>query len=130
MDLSYIAQAPIAVIIHLIVALLALVFGLLMWFRPKGTPSHKLIGRGFIGLMIITATTAIFIRQLNGGHFSWIHIFVPITFIGAYQIVSTIRRGEVERHKKHVRNMFFGALLIPGLASFLPGRTLWMTFFA
>ena len=130
MDFTYLAHVPMAVIIHLIVALLALVFGLLMWFRPKGTPSHKLIGRGFIALMLVTATSAIFIRQINNGSFSWIHIFVPITFIGAYQVVSSIRRGEVKKHKRHVQGMFFGALLIPGLFAFMPGRTLWMIFFS
>jgi len=129
MNMQYITEASLAVQIHLVAAVLALVFGCVMWFRPKGTSSHKMIGRGFVILMLVTAITAIFIRSLNNGSFSWIHIFVPITVIGSYQIIVSIRRGNIKKHKAHVRNMFYFALLIPGFFSFMPGRTMWALFF-
>jgi len=84
MHWDYITQASLAVQIHLVTALLALVLGCVMWFRPKGTRSHKMIGRGFVMFMLVTAITAIFIRSLKSGNFSLIHIFVPITLIGSY----------------------------------------------
>ena len=130
MHWDYITQASLAVQIHLVTALLALVLGCVMWFRPKGTRSHKMIGRGFVMFMLVTAITAIFIRSLKSGNFSLIHIFVPITLIGSYQIVTSIRRKDIQAHKKHVRNMFWFALLIPGVFSFMPGRTMWNLFFA
>lgn len=134
MDIAYITltpitQASLAIQIHLVTALAALVFGTTMWLRAKGTRSHKMMGRLFIGMMVATAISAYFIRSLGDGGFSWIHIFVPITLIGSYQVVSSIRRGDIKRHKLHVRNMFFAALLIPGAFSFMPGRTMWMIFF-
>jgi len=36
----------------------------------------------------------------------------------------------MKRHKRAVKGLFFGALLIPGVISFMPGRTMWMLFFA
>ena len=84
----------------------------------------------FLLFMLMTAGTAIFIREINEGNFSWIHLFVPLTFYTGWQIVHFVRKGDIARHKRAVTGLFFGALLIPGLAAFLPGRTMWMIFFA
>lgn len=119
----------LAIKIHLGVAILALAFGIAMWMRPKGTRSHKMLGRSFVMLMLITAISAIFIREINNGSFSWIHLFVPLTLLGAWQVVSSARRGAIAKHQRHVKGLFFGALLIPGLFAFMPGRHLWMFFF-
>lgn len=129
MHWEYITEASFAVQIHLVTALAAFVFGVVMWLRPKGTLSHKMLGRLFIMMMVVTAISAYFIRSLANGSFSWIHIFVPITLIGSYQVVSSIRKGDLKRHKIHVRNMFFAALLIPGFFSFMPGRVMYRLFF-
>jgi len=129
MNWNYVTEASTVIQIHLVTALAALVFGIIMWTRPKGTASHKLIGRLFVAMMVITAISAYFIRSLGNGSFSPIHIFVPITLIGSYFIVASIRKGDLKAHKKHVRNMFFAALLIPGAFSFMPGRTMYMLFF-
>ena len=126
---EYILNASPAIQIHLVAAFLALGLGIAMWMRPKGTRGHKLVGRGFIVLMIVTAFSAIFIRQINNGDFSFIHLFVPLTFLGVWQAITRIRRKDVKGHVKAVKGMFFGALLIPGALSFLPGRHLWMVFF-
>lgn len=126
---EYILNASPAIQIHAAVAFIALGLGILMWLRPKGTKGHKFIGRGFVVLMLITAISAIFIREINNGSFSFIHLFVPLTFLGAWQAVTRIRRKNVKGHISAVKGMFFGALLIPGVLSFLPGRTLWMVFF-
>lgn len=127
--LTPIANASLAVQIHLVTALAALGFGTAMWLRAKGTRSHKMMGRLFIGMMVATAISAYFIRSLNDGSFSLVHIFVPITLIGSYQVVSSIRRGDIKRHKLHVRNLFFAALLIPGAFALMPGRMMWRIFF-
>ena len=129
MNWKYITEASLAMQIHVAAAFIALALGIFMWVQPKGTRRHKLVGRGFLFLMLITATSAIFIRQINNGSFSWIHIFVPITFFAAWETIHFIRKGNLKRHKRAVKGLFFGALLIPGALSFLPGRTMWMLFF-
>lgn len=120
---------PVAVQIHIIAAVTSLILGIAMFVRVKGTPSHKIIGKLFLALMLVTATSAIFIRYINDGSFSWIHIFVPVTFFAAWETVHYIRKGNLKGHKRAVKGLFFGALLIPGVLSFLPGRTMWMMVF-
>lgn len=115
--------------VHVWAAFIALGLGVVMWMRPKGTRQHKIIGRGFVVFMLVVSFTAIFIRQINAGHFSWIHVFVPVTIIGAWQAIANIRNGNIKGHKRAVKGMFFGALLIPGVFSFLPGRLMWHVVF-
>ena len=122
-------EASLIIQIHWIAAMAALVFGVTMLLRRKGTRSHKMIGRVFIGLMLITALSSIFIREINRGSFSWIHIFIPLTLFASWEAIHFIRKGNVKRHKRAVMGMFFGALLIPGLFTFVPGRRMWMLFF-
>ncbi len=129
MQLEYFTRASLAVQIHIIVALLALGLGIFVLARRKGTKSHKMAGKIWLCLMLAVATTAIFIREINDGSFSWIHIFVPVTFFASWEVVHYIRKGNVARHKRAVTGMFFGALLIPGAFSFMPGRTMWMIVF-
>jgi len=130
MNTEYFTQASFAIQIHMLVAVGAFILGLIMFSRKKGTWAHKMTGRAFALLMFLTAFSAIFIRQLNEGGFSWIHIFVPITFFALFETFFYIRKGNVKKHKRAVTGLFFGALLIPGFFSFMPGRTMWMLFFA
>ena len=130
MNIEYFTNASLAIQIHMLAATGAFFLGAYVLVRRKGTKAHKMAGRIFGLLMFATATTAVFIREINNGSLSWIHIFVPITFIGLYQVVSSIRKGNVKTHKRHVLTMYFAALLIPGAFAFMPGRTMWMLFFA
>ncbi|MGB6317786.1 MAG: DUF2306 domain-containing protein [Litorimonas sp.] len=130
MNPEYFTQASLAVQIHVVVAVAALFIGLAMFARRKGTWMHRHCGRAFLLLMLATATSALFIREMNAGGFSWIHLFVPLTFFAAWETVHYIRKGDVRRHRRAVTGLFFGALLIPAGLSFLPGRTMWMIFFA
>ena len=72
-------------------------------------------------LMLITATSAIFIQTTGG--FSPIHLFVPMTFHAAWKVVATARRGDIRAHKRHLVFTYMTALLIPGIVAFaVPGR--------
>lgn len=129
MNWSAFTEASLVIQIHWMAALLALGVGVIMLVRKKGTPSHKMVGRLFILLMLVTAISSFWIREINRGSFSWIHIFIPITFFASWEAIHYIRKGNIERHKRAVIGMFFGALLIPGLFTLLPGRRMWMLFF-
>lgn len=127
---EYILDASLAIQIHLVAALVALGLGITMWMRPKGTKGHKLVGRGFVIVMLATAISSFWIREINWGGLSWIHIFIPITLFASWEAIYYIRKGNIKRHKSAVKGMFFGALLIPGVLSMIPGRRLWMVFFS
>lgn len=109
-----------SVMIHVATVLPAVPLGGYLLVSRKGTKMHKMLGKLWLALMVVTAIAIIFIR--GGTDFSWIHIFVPITLHGAYKAVTTVRAGDIAGHKRHLIGMYMGALMIPGIFSFLPGR--------
>ena len=129
MNIDVLLNSSPAIQIHTATAFMALGLGIAMFMRKKGTPSHKMIGRIFVVFMMMTAISALFIRQLNDGGFSFIHLFVPLSFYAIAELFYYIRKGNIKKHEKAVKGLFFGALLIPGFLSFLPGRTMWHVFF-
>ena len=109
------------VFIHVAAVLPAIPLGGYILLAPKGTPRHRLLGKIWLALMLVTATSAIFIK--SGGSFSWIHLFVPLTFRAVWKTVATARRGDIKAHKNHLVLTYLTALMIPGIAAFLvPGR--------
>ena len=129
MNPSVFFEAPLIIQVHAVAAILSLLIGLLQFLGPKGTLPHRTLGLAFVMAMMVTATTAIFIRQINDGHFSPIHIFVPLTFLGLYGLVRHAMAHRGMRHGKEARGLVIGALLIPGLLAFLPGRLMWWVVF-
>ena len=118
-NLHYYAKLPI--IIHVATVLPAIPLGGYILLTAKGTPRHRLLGKIWLVLMLVTATSAIFIQSSGG--YSWIHLFVPITFHAAWKVVATARRGDIRAHKNHLVFTYLTALMIPGIAAFLvPGR--------
>lgn len=111
----------IAVIIHVATVLPCIPLGGWLFLTRKGGKTHKRLGKIWVSLMVTAATSAIFIR--TGGSFSFIHIFVPVTLIGAWRTIASARAGRMEMHKRVLLGMYFGALMIPGIFAFaLPGR--------
>ena len=115
---------------HLITVIPAIPLGTYVILSRKGGARHKLLGKIWLSLMFVTAISTIFIRNVNHGQFSWIHLFTLLTFIAVPQAIISARQGRIESHKKHVRNFFIGALVVAGLTAFAPGRTMWQWAFA
>jgi len=107
---------------HAAVAIFAFIIGAALMVAPKGSLPHRSAGILFVVLMIVVAITAFFIRGLDGENFSIIHVFVPLTLFTAGQVVFFAIRRNRKGHRGAARGLFFGALLIPGLFAFSPGR--------
>jgi len=123
MNLTPLATAPLAVQIHAVAAIGALVLGALVLFRRKGTPLHRLMGRLWVVLMLVVATSALFINEIRLiGPFSPIHLFVVVTYGGLAVAIWRIRRGDVVGHRAAMVTLYFGALLLTGAFTLLPGR--------
>jgi uncharacterized membrane protein len=114
-----------AIAIHLLTVLPAIPLGAYVILSKKGGARHRLLGRIWLALMFVTAVSTIFIREVNAGQFSWIHLFTLLTFISVPQAIVSARRGKIHQHKVHLRNFFIGALVIAGVTAFAPGRTMW-----
>ncbi|MBA3670192.1 MAG: DUF2306 domain-containing protein [Sphingomonas sp.] len=114
-----------ALAMHLVTVIPALPLGAYVLLSKKGGSRHKLLGKIWLGLMLTTAIATLFIRNINHGQFSWIHLFTLLTFIAIPQAIISARQGKIEQHKKHLRNFFLGSLVIAGAFTFIPGRTMW-----
>ncbi len=89
-----------------------------------------MLGKIWLALMFTTAIATVFIRNINDGQFSWIHLFTLLTFISVPRAILTARQGKIAAHKRHLRNFFLGSLIIAGSFTFIPGRTMWQWAFA
>lgn len=122
-------QSP-AILIHLTGAVIALLIGGVQLAGIKGTTAHRVLGWTWVVAMTVTAVSSLFIRQINGGAFSFIHILSGLTLVALPMAVHAARRHRVKDHRGHMVGLFVGALIVAGSLAFLPGRLMWAVFFA
>ncbi|MEO1488005.1 MAG: DUF2306 domain-containing protein [Pseudomonadota bacterium] len=115
------------ILFHLFTAAGAAILGPLILFRRKGDATHKLLGRIWAALMIITAISSAFIRTpgagIAGSGFSFIHIFTIWTFINVPLGIWAVRTKRLRMHRGMMTGLYVG-LLIAGAFTFIPGRLL------
>ncbi len=113
------------VALHLTAALAALIIGALMLARRKGTVSHKTLGRVWVTLMAVVATSSFWILEIRGGAGpSPIHLLSAWTLVSLACAIHFIRRGNVRAHKGFMIGTFLG-LVGAGLGALAPGRALY-----
>jgi uncharacterized membrane protein len=123
MNFAPLLTAGPAIHIHLAATILALALGATMLLRRKGTGSHRTLGWLWVGLMLTAAISSFWITGIRGT-FSPIHALSLLVLVLVPAAVVAIRRGKVGTHRKAMIGLFFGALIIPGLFTLLPGRLL------
>ena len=128
-DMALLGKQPMVVLVHMFVAITAFAVGLFQLVAPKGTIPHRIIGWAWLIFMTVIAVTSLFIRNINHGHFSFIHILTAITLIQIPVIIYFARTHQIQKHGAAAYGLFMGALLIAGLFTFIPGRLMWQLFF-
>jgi uncharacterized membrane protein len=128
-DWALLARQPWVIQLHIAAALAALLLGTVQLVGIKGTGLHRLIGWSWVVAMITVAVSSLFIRQINPGGFSWIHLLSGWTLIALPMAIFAIRRGRVGSHANGMAWTFVGGLIVAGAFTFLPGRLLWEVFF-
>jgi len=63
------------------------------------------------------------------GPFGPIHILSFLTIFGLWQGVTAARRNDIARHQKEMRSLYFWAMGVAGLFTFLPYRRMNRMFF-
>jgi uncharacterized membrane protein len=111
--------------VHLASVLPAIPLGLYVLLTRKDGTRHRMLGKLWMALMVSGALSALFIRHINHGGFSWIHIFVPVTVLAAWAAVASARAGRISHHCRRVIAMYLYALIVPVLFAFAPGRVMW-----
>lgn len=114
-----------ALIVHLATIVPAIPLGAYLMLRPKGDAVHRTLGKLWLLLMSATAIAAIFIRNINDGRFSWIHLFVVLVLVSVPRAYLAARRGDIAKHRNIVTGLYIYGLLAAGFAAFLPHRTMW-----
>lgn len=112
---------------HLLTAVGALLLGLFMLLRRKGTRSHRLLGWTWVALMASTALASAFIRDYklpNVFGYTPIHLFTVTVVVLLPLGIWYVKRGRIDAHRKTMRRLYIGACVIAGLFTLLPGRFL------
>lgn len=129
--LDLLAAAPWMVHVHLAAVLPALVLGAWLLIANKGGTRHRNLGKLYLGLMVIAALSATVLPAQVGPtvtlgplRLGLLHLLVLLTLRGVWMAFSTVRRGDIQAHKRHMVGLYIGALIIAGLFSLAPGRLL------
>jgi uncharacterized membrane protein len=116
--------------VHITAALSAVVLGpFALWARLGGRQRpklHRAFGYAWVTMMLVTATSAIFIKagtnlpQWMG--YSPIHILIVVTYGGLFCAFWFLAKGNILGHKITMVNTYFGACIVAGAFTLLPGR--------
>ncbi len=124
-DLGLIAAAPPAVQLHLSGIAVAIVVGTVLMIGTKGQTMHRVLGWTWVAAMMTGAVSSLFIRMLNHGAFSYIHMISGWTIVALPMAVAAARRHKVRLHARLMTGLFTGGLVLAGLLAFMPGRLMW-----
>ncbi len=123
MTLAPLLAASPAIQIHVFAAVAAFALGVVQFAAPKGTLPHRMLGWIWVALMTVVAVSSAFVHTIRiWGPFSPIHLLSIFTLVVLPLAVWRAHRHDVLRHRNAMLGLFFGALVIAGLFTFVPGR--------
>jgi len=118
---------------HLATVVPCFFIGTFLLIIKKGTNIHKVLGRIYMILMMLTAGITLFMPAHIGpkflNHFGWIHSFSLLTIYTVPTAYLAIKNGNIKSHKRKMILLYFGAIIIAGGFTFVPGRYLHELFF-
>ena len=131
MSLTPLLEASIIIQIHAISAIIAFLLGPVIFYGRKGTTLHKNLGKFWALAMGLAIFNSAFIWQIKMiGPFSPIHI---LTVLGTWGLISGInhaRKHRMRAHQQSMKALYFWALGVAGLFTFMPGRVMSQMFFS
>lgn len=123
MSLAPLLDAPPAIQMHAFAAMTAFALGVVQLSAPKGTLPHRTIGWIWVILMTVVSASSFWIHQLRlWGPWSPIHLISIFTLVTLPLAVWAAHRHAVEGHRRAMTGLFFGALVIAGIFTLVPGR--------
>ena len=113
---------------HLFTVLPAALLGTYLILRPKGTPSHRLLGKVYMILMLTTAALSLLIPAAVGtqlvGHLGLIHILSFVVLFSVPRAYFAARNHNLVHHKIAMIGVYVGGILVAGGFTLAPGRYL------
>ncbi len=124
-------QLTPVIAIHMTAALAALALGPVALWARRGSQQrptlHRAAGYAWVTLMVLTALSAIFIRDFqlpNIAGYSPIHLFIPAVFVGLFGAFWFLAKKNIQGHRATMQRLYFGACIGAGLFALAPGRYL------
>lgn len=124
------ALVPAVIWVHLLSVSFVLALTPVLLLRARGDATHRWLGKLWVAAMVATAAESFLVRVSGGGRFSVIHLISVYVVVAAPLIWWTARTHRVAAHRRHVRGMVTGALLIAGFFTLPFGRLLGQWLFA
>ena len=123
MNLAPLTNAPIPIQLHAYAALAAFALGIVQLAAPKGTIPHRALGYLWLSLMLGVAVSAFWIHEIRlWGPWSPIHLLAIYTLAMLPLGLYFARGHNVRGHQRTMLGLFFGALIIAGAFTLVPGR--------
>lgn len=130
MSLEPLLTASPVIQIHAVFAVLALLIGAVQLARRKGDRLHRLMGRTWVVFMIVVAGSSFFIWTIRTVWlFSPIHLISIFTLVMVWVGWNAARRGNIKHHMRVMEMLYFLALVVTGLLTFIPGRIMYKVAF-
>ena len=123
-------QVKPLVFAHLIAAVAALLLGVAILTRRKGTFSHRTLGWTWVALMTIAAASSVFIRDYrmpNVAGYTPVHLLTVTVALLLPLAIWRIRRGNVTGHRRMMTGLYIGGCIVAGLFALAPARFLGRT---
>lgn len=118
-------MSPI-VAIHVTAIVTATLLGpVALWVR-KGSRAHRAAGYAWVTLMLVAATSSLFIRHPGSGWygFSWIHLLTLATYLLLGRSIWYVVHGQIAKHRRTMQGLYVGASLVAGAFALSPDRML------
>jgi len=114
---------PLALQAHILCAIAAFLLGPFALFRKRRDRAHKAIGYVWFVAMGGVAISAFWLPSyFSPFHFGPLHILAALALRDLALSFWHVRRGQVEAHQKIMKGLYFGAMMVAGLLTFIPGR--------
>ncbi len=114
--------------LHLSIILPAFFLGTFLLLNRKGTPLHKLLGKIYMCLMLLTGVITLFMPAYIGprifNHFGFLHLFSLVVLVTIPMSFMAARRGDIKSHRGSMIGLYLGGILLAAAIAFLPGRML------
>lgn len=110
---------------HALAALGAIALGLWQLMAPKGTVRHRIVGWIWVVALAAVAISSFWINEFRTwGPFSPIHVLSVVALVSLVSGIAAARSGRTESHRRTMLSLYALALVLTGLFTLLPGRTM------
>jgi uncharacterized membrane protein len=124
-------QLTPVIAVHMTAAVAAVVTGPVALWARRGRSQrprlHRAFGYAWVTLMIVTAVSAMFIRDRsmpNLAGYTWIHLLVPVTLACLFGAFWKLAHRDIAGHRALMQRLYFGACVVAGVFTLLPQRYL------